>query len=486
MLFSGWTPISFHPEEEKRTIERHRVDLMKDTTANVIRFQALTERVGRVNLRNKTFLIPQMNRIGSHLLAATFRGFGIRAQVMETFKGLDLGKEYTSGKECFPCQVTTGDILYHMKKEKERLGDAFKADDYVYFMPEADGPCRFGMYNKYQRIVLDSFPDLESLRIGSLTTKDGYALDGLIERHRVRDLRKSAYFSVIVGDILDRLLWRVRPYERRPGVTDAFIEQAMQRMEQAFERHAAKKDFDAILGRLGEIIEEGRGLVDPAIPPKPLIGLVGEIYLRTHVEANQDLIRLIERYGGEVVNASLAEWMNYTSYDRLREARKDFVTALRQLRMAPLKEALNRIMSYGGDLFYQEYRQRQVYRFARSRIDLLEDHRIAHLDKLLRHTNLFSFDVGTEACLSIPGIVEYAKSGFNGVVNVYPFTCMPSTITSAVIKPVINRYKIPYLDTPYDSSSQPGREATIRTFMYQAHQHFQRNGRLRKESHFAP
>ena len=87
----------------------------------IVNFNSLKENVGRFILRDKTFIIPQMNRIGGHLLAATFRGFGIGATVMETFKGLDLGKEYTSGKECYPCQITTGDILYFMQKEKSRL-----------------------------------------------------------------------------------------------------------------------------------------------------------------------------------------------------------------------------------------------------------------------------------------------------------------------------------------------------------------------------
>jgi predicted nucleotide-binding protein (sugar kinase/HSP70/actin superfamily) len=85
--------------------------------------------------------------------------------------------------------------------------------------------------------------------------------------------------------------------------------------------------------------------------------------------------------------------------------------------------------------------------------------------------------LGTEACLSIAGIMEYVSGGCNGVANVYPFTCMPSTITSSVIRPVINRKRIPFLDAPYDGTSQPGREAAIRTFMYQAHQHFKRHGR---------
>ena len=90
---------------------------MEAESNKVVSFQSLTDNVGRFNLTNKTFLIPQMNRIGGHLLAATFRGFGIHAEVMDTYKGLDLGIKYTSGKECYPCQITTGDILYFMEKE---------------------------------------------------------------------------------------------------------------------------------------------------------------------------------------------------------------------------------------------------------------------------------------------------------------------------------------------------------------------------------
>ena len=65
-------------------------------------FQSLSENVGQFSLRDKIVLIPEMNRIGGHVLAGSFRSFGINALVMETYTGLDLGKEFTSGKECFP------------------------------------------------------------------------------------------------------------------------------------------------------------------------------------------------------------------------------------------------------------------------------------------------------------------------------------------------------------------------------------------------
>ena len=95
----------------------------------------------------------------------------------------------------------------------------------------------------------------------------------------------------------------------------------------------------------------------------------------------------------------------------------------------------------------------------------------------LKKDDLFCFDLGTEACLSIASILQYAREGYNGVLNVFPFTCMPSMTTAAIVKPFMTAQGVPYLDTPYDSSFQPGREAAIRTFMYQAHQHFKRHGR---------
>ncbi|RPJ21001.1 MAG: CoA activase, partial [Desulfobacteraceae bacterium] len=151
--------------------------------------------LGKIRFGKKTVLIPEMNRATALLLAATLRGFGVEARALETYKGLDLGKEYTSGKECYPCQVTLGDILYFIQKEKEKLGPAFDPGQYVYFLPESDGPCRFGLYNRFQRIVLDSFPGLDRLTISSITTRDGYSLSGILEKEKVLDFQKSGFFA---------------------------------------------------------------------------------------------------------------------------------------------------------------------------------------------------------------------------------------------------------------------------------------------------
>lgn len=448
--------------------------MMPDTDRS---FQSLSDKVGRFSFKGKKVLIPEMTRTGMCLLASSFQSFGIDAAILETYRGLDLGLEYSSGKECYPCQVTLGDILHHMKSEQEKKGPEFNINDYIYFLAEASGPCRFGMYNKYQRIVLDSFPEYRDLKIASFTTEDGYSITGLIDKHKAGDLRKAGFYSMLIGDIMDRMLWRIRPYERKEGMADDYMEKSVNKMESAFEKYAAEKNFKKILDELEQVVEESKSVIDRSIPRKPLIGIVGEIYLRTHVRSNQDLIRIIEKHGGEVVNASITEWVNFICYYNLKKISAQLRLTLKQFNFRNVFSILKKVIKFRLELFYQELRQKQAYDRIIPLLDIENDHRVSHLDEVLEKEGLYSFKLGTEAGLSIAGILEYAREGFNGVVNVYPFTCMPSTTTSAIINPVMNEMGVPYLDTPYDSSFQPGREAAIRTFMYQAEEHMKLNGR---------
>ena len=226
------------------------------------------------------------------------------------------------------------------------------------------------------------------------------------------------------------------------------LEKCLTFLMDAFERFGQHLRFDQILARLEAVIEEVKAVMDPKIPSKPLIGMVGEIYLRTHVKANQDVIRMLEKYGAEVVNASVSEWINFTSYDRFRSAKTALGFSLRQLRFDLLKEQLKELLAYGGDLFYQEHRQKQIYKRATRLVDLAKDHKVSHLEAVLKEQDLYSFDLGTEACLSIAGMMEYVREGYNGLVNVYPFTCMPSLTTSSIVRPLMNRSESPFWIRP--------------------------------------
>lgn len=455
---------------------------MKGKELGKITFLALKDKVRRFDVTGKTLLLPDMNHAGVRLLAASFRAFGVNARVMETYAGLALGREFTSGKECFPCQITLGDILNHLRKEKESLGPSFDPSRYVYFLPEADGPCRFGMYNKFQRIILDSFPEFHKIPITYLSTKDAYAVAGLLPAEKARHFRRTAFVGIVIADVWDRTLWRVRPYEKSPGAMDRLYEAGLDELCRTVEKYGYEKDFSTMRKRLKELVADAKSLIDPAIPRKPRIGIVGEIYLRCHTKANQEVIRIIEKYGGEVVNASLTEWFNYISYDNASKIKKVWRMALRNGQWSSFRKNLKSWVTQLIEYYYQLWRQGQVYRASFSVLDIAHDHSINALENRLGPERLLCFDVGTEAALSIAGAIVYAQEGFDGVVNVFPFTCMPSTVTSAVLKPLLREIRIPYIDSPYDGTYQPNRDAIVRTFMYQAHQHTQKKNRNSKSA----
>ncbi len=415
--------------------------------------------------------MPDMAPFGVRLIAASFRAVGVDAVVIDTYKGLSLGREFTSGKECFPCQVTLGDILHHLQQEKERLGTAFSPEQYVYFLPEADGPCRFGMYNKLQRLILDRFEEFKDIPITYVSTENSYATNGIMPADRAPSFRKLAFVAVIVADVLDRTVWRVRPYELQQGMTDAFMEKALETMVSLVEDLGASLDFHKLYRLLDDIVATACTFIDPRQPRRPRIGIVGEIYLRTHPDSNQNIVRQLEEFGGEVVDASLGEWVNFVAFERARKLRRQWKTAWQEKDHKTLRQVSKQLLGTEIEKLYQAWRQHQVYRCARKHLDIQTDHSIGQIERRLDGNRLFTFAIGTEAALSIGGALEYVHHGFDGIVNVFPFTCMPSTICSAILKPLLHQMRIPYLDAPYDGTIQPNREVALRTFLYQAKQH---------------
>jgi predicted nucleotide-binding protein (sugar kinase/HSP70/actin superfamily) len=98
--------------------------------------------------KDRVLWFPYMCDAGEAVAAAS-RACGINAMVLpkENEKDLELGRKYTSGRECFPMICTTGSFL---RKLMEPGIDPSKVS---FFMPDHNGPCRFGQYNKFQSIL---------------------------------------------------------------------------------------------------------------------------------------------------------------------------------------------------------------------------------------------------------------------------------------------------------------------------------------------
>jgi len=73
--------------------------------------------------------------------------------------------------------------------------------------------------------------------------------------------------------------------------------------------------------------------------------------------------------------------------------------------------------------------------------------------------------------------VEYAEHGFNGVVNVIPFGCMPGTIVSSLLYQFRNKHGLPVFNLVVDGNRDPGQEIRLEAFYHQCCEHRRRLGK---------
>jgi predicted nucleotide-binding protein (sugar kinase/HSP70/actin superfamily) len=73
-----------------------------------------------------------------------------------------------------------------------------------------------------------------------------------------------------------------------------------------------------------------------------------------------------------------------------------------------------------------------------------------------------------EAILSVGKMIEYAHEGFGGVINVMPFTCMPSTIVSTQTNRISRECgNMPILNLAFDGQEDPSLITRLEAFVEQ-------------------
>ncbi len=182
---------------------------------------------------HRTVYVPYMDDHGL-ALAAAMRHCGVAAEAlpMADERSVELGRRYTSGKECYPCILTTGDIV------KKTLAPDFVPERSSFFMPTAMGPCRFGQYSRHHRMVLDDL-GLHDVPIVLLDQTTG------LEQHLQglgAGFRALAWQSLILIDYLKKLLLQTRPYERSRGDSDSLYGDCLQRLTASLERSGTLGD----------------------------------------------------------------------------------------------------------------------------------------------------------------------------------------------------------------------------------------------------
>jgi predicted nucleotide-binding protein (sugar kinase/HSP70/actin superfamily) len=76
-----------------------------------------------------------------------------------------------------------------------------------------------------------------------------------------------------------------------------------------------------------------------------------------------------------------------------------------------------------------------------------------------------------EAILTVGKAIEYYHDGFDGVVNVMPFTCMPSTVVSSLsLRVSADCGDMPILNLSFDGQEDPTLTTRLEAFVEQVRQ----------------
>ncbi len=383
---------------------------------------------------DRTLLIPYMSP-HAELIAAAMRGQGVKALVLPEpdSRVLNYAEKVTSGVECLPFRVTLGGFLQHYYE------NGHDASQMAAFMASAYGPCRLGHYAGEQRRV---FQDLGiDMPMFASVSNNGYRDMQLGSRMDVLSFVERTWKGCIAVDLLQKMLWRTRPYELEPGSADTLFRKYVDAIAARLEARRTSKDL------VTEAAAEFKRLVDPALPRRPLVGINGEIFLRSNDFSNAHLVRRCEEAGLEVLVSPMAEWMKYVARRNVEDAIRDH--SLRRLVMNTILEK------------YQEQTERSLEAPCAGFVEA--DPPTKHLLSYSRRW--LSSKCGSEAVLSIGSGVEWMDNPhFAGVISVMPHGCMPGGIVAAMSERFSAMYEKPWINVTYDGIQESSNLTKIQNF----------------------
>ena len=380
--------------------------------------------------------IPRMTYVGARLAAAVFRSIGVEAEVTpeSNDETLELAGLYLGGEECYPEKVTLGNFLRIIRSPD------FDRSRTAFFMPTAEGPCRFGQYAPYFRQVLDEM-GYDDVPIVSPTSRNGY--DGIAE-HGLTTMRQM-WQGLVCSDILRKLLLKTRPYETEPGVADEAFERGIELVEDVLETPGQSNrqrmgDLAAAMGRTRELF---RAVPARYVKGRPLIGVVGEIFCRLNTFSNYDAVRKIEAHGGEAWMSDVTEWVWYTNWSQKDLLERDGKRVSLAMLAAAVKTAVQR---------HDEHRL--LAPFEADFAGYEEPHDL--FGEVLEPGWPYLPANGAlgEMVLSIGKTVYLYEKGADGIIDISPFSCMNGIISEAVYHTVAADHDdIPIRNFYFDATS---------------------------------
>lgn len=353
--------------------------------------------------KNYTILSPQMSPIHFQFLKTGFEKAGYTVEILPSVDkaAVDEGLRTVHNDACYPAIIVVGQLMEALRSGRYDLNRT------AVIITQTGGGCRATNYIAFIRKALrdaklEHIPVL-SLSASGIEENPGFKVTGAM----FNDLM----WGLIYGDLLMRVLYRVRPYEKVAGSANALYEQWVEKCQESLR----KGDRKAIRKNIYGIVQDFDNLPIDENLVKPKVGVVGEILVKFHPTANNNIVDQLEAEGAEAVVPDLTDFFLYSAFDNQIKY---------QLLSGTFKSMINGNISIG----VMEYYRRDMKKALKASRRFSAPHSIRHIAKGAENHLSLANQTG-EGWFLTGEMVELIESGVNNIVCLQPFACLPNHIT---------------------------------------------------------
>nr|MCR4870875.1 2-hydroxyacyl-CoA dehydratase [Atopobiaceae bacterium] len=401
------------PEEQRATDLGTRVPVYRKAASAAFEKVRYTK---EMNDAGYTILAPQMAPIHFDLVKEILQSEGYNVVLLPSVDqgAVEAGLKYVNNDICYPSILVTGQIMEAIESGKYDLSRT------ACLISQTGGGCRA---TNYIALIRKALKDAGHPEIPVISVSVASGLDE--DNPGFTLMRGSLLIKVIqallYGDLIMQLLYRTRPYEAVPGTADALYEELMAEGRELMRGKVSNKAFYRLCQRTVDAYE--------ALPlendrSKPRVGVVGEILVKFHPTANNEVVRVIEGEGCEANVPGLVDFFLFGMTNAINM--KDELGT----------KATSRLTHRAGIALIEQFRKPINKMLAAStRFEPYPD-----IYKLgAKAEEVFSLcNTMGEGWLLTAEMVELIETGTPNIVCASPFACLPNHVVG---KSVIKRLR---------------------------------------------
>jgi predicted nucleotide-binding protein (sugar kinase/HSP70/actin superfamily) len=449
-------------------------------------FQRPVERAFTADQRARTtILFGGFTWKHEDLIRAVFQGCGYRCEKLPVpdVAAFQTGKEFGNNGQCNPTYFTVGNLVQYLQfLEKEGVSRHDILNNYVFFTAGSCGPCRFGMYEAEYRFALKN-AGFDGFRVLLFKESDGIkASSGEPGLKFTVDFGFGMLNALHLGDVINDLIYQIRPYEVNKGETDRVFREMVDGLcedlknRRAFEveqiapewakpkfksnkvlrntfnvfgkwhEHMWGKDY---LNALHSARDKMNSIEVDRTRVKPVVKITGEFWAQiTEGDGNFHMVDFLEREGAQVIVEPIATWVAYLMYQAKAHAQAKWPVNRphRNPEWYELKKQFANYIGLRKKLWGIGVGQRMWNFFYHRTIEHLGGitHNLVPQTELadLAHPFYNQFARGGEGHLEVGKNIYYTIHKLcHMVLALKPFGCMPSSQSDGVQSAVINKFK---------------------------------------------